>query len=109
MAQSRKRKVDPVLGKCRPGPPVHWVKQAITLELKKQLSSQEAIERMAKGMIASVSEGNAGMAKIILDRLEGPIIEKVELSGSLLSEDERAARIAAILDAGRDRRDRPAS
>lgn len=79
---------------------------------------REALERadekrsreLADRLIQLASEGNAAAIKQVMDRIDGPVKEQVEHSGSIdgITDDERAARTLAILERGRARRTGPA-
>ncbi|MCH8980318.1 MAG: hypothetical protein IH945_13925 [Armatimonadetes bacterium] len=60
---------------------------------------------LAKSLIDVAAKGNAAVAKVLFDRIDGPLARDEEIADSL-SDEERIARIGRLLDRARERRDR---
>lgn len=77
-------------------------------------SKFKALVEIWDAQIEKAVSGDPQSANMIIDRLDGKPKQQTEVSGTLehevyeLSETERSARIAAILDGARTRRDRQA-
>lgn len=79
----------------------------ITRHIREALerADEERARALADQIIQLASEGNGVALKQVLDRIDGPVVEKQEIKHELnLTDEERAARVAALLDAGRARR-----
>jgi len=60
---------------------------------------------LADGLITVAEKGNAAVAKVLFDRIDGPLSGNEEIADAL-SDDERIARIGRLFDRARERRDR---
>ena len=76
-----------------------------------KVSSFKALVEIWETQIAKAVEGDNQSATMIIDRLDGRPKQQTEISGDLtveayeLTETERSARIAALLNEARSRRD----
>ena len=60
---------------------------------------------LADSLIDVAGKGNAAVAKVLFDRIDGPLAGDEEIAEAL-SDEERIARIGRLLDRARERRDR---
>ena len=60
---------------------------------------------LASSLIKVAANGNAAVAKVLFDRIDGPLTGDEEIADAL-SDEERIARIGRLLDRARERRDR---
>jgi hypothetical protein len=75
--------------------------------IKKVLEENEGVEaeRLARSVIQNAIEGNPTALKQILDRVDGPVKEVLEVDDvTALSDAERASRTLALFDRARERR-----
>ena len=66
--------------------------------------------RLADAILRHALAGNGAYLKALLDRVEGPMTQRLEVEDvTELSDDERAERTLALLERARARRDGPAA
>jgi hypothetical protein len=80
--------------------------RTLTMHLRKLLESddeKEAVE-LARAILDHAKAGNAPYAKIVMDRIDGLLVQRIETEDvTPITESERAARLAEILERGRAR------
>ena len=77
-------------------------------ELIREMLNEDGGRRareLADGLITVAEKGNAAVAKLLFDRIDGPLARDEDIADAL-SDDERIARIGRLLDRARERRDR---
>lgn len=69
-------------------------------------SRRQNARRLADAILEHAIAGNGAYLKALMDRLEGPITQKLEVEDvSLLTDEERASRAFSLLESARARRD----
>ena len=71
---------------------------------KELIEHPEKVQEIVDATIQAAISGDTQARKLVFDRIDGPMMEKVEVTNVSLTESERAERVAAILDRGRARR-----
>jgi hypothetical protein len=78
---------------------------SLTTILKQKLAEGDTAKDVIQWTLEQAKIGNAAALKILWDRIDGPIVNKVELDDiSALSPEERDRRAMELLDTARARR-----
>jgi hypothetical protein len=82
---------------------------SITKHLREALEAQDEkqAKQLAQAIILQAAKGNGAAMKAVLDRIDGPVVQKIEAEiedVSLLTDEERANRALALLERARARR-----
>lgn len=73
--------------------------------LKRELREHpEKLRQIVDATIQAAIEGDTSARKLVFDRIDGPMTEKLEVTNVSLTEPERLERINSLLERGRARR-----
>lgn len=87
-----------------PGRPAGSV--SLVSALKRELrENPEKLQAIVDATIQAAIEGDTSARKLVFDRIDGPMTEKVEVTNVSLTEPERVQRLASLYDRARARRD----